>query len=453
MHRLLLVPLFAAFASGACLLPDLDETGKACPCGEGFTCDAASNTCVKGGGASSGAGGASASASSTSDAASSASSTAASTSSASSGAGGSPALSNPLVVESIPQDGTISLRVDGNFRIQSTAGTQWQWSKWFDLGSGSAENLASTLPGEQSQEVYVLFDPLYVYDGIDWYDISTASVVSVDLVDQAPARAIVDVRLHYDPTGLDLETLYTVYASGRVATWIEGTNGTAGELDFNTIEYNYLSVNPHLSSGPTAWQKTSYSGAGAGFLRVDGPSPKSSALMVDTSGLDPLEEDAEFTNWSWGDGPAMHLMPGDTFSRTGQIQIGPGDQTGPMHAARTDDVLGPGLQIVSGGLPIGSGYDDAQAAYAIQANTGATSITFGATNDRERFDPSFVIEGFDAPSWRLVRDGKELVSSSAPVGPGAVAYADGRGLVVVTLLGDFPAGAPEAERLVTLEAR
>jgi hypothetical protein len=45
--------LLIALSGAACILPDLSLEGLQCPCADGFTCDAATNTCVTGEGGSS----------------------------------------------------------------------------------------------------------------------------------------------------------------------------------------------------------------------------------------------------------------------------------------------------------------------------------------------------------------------------------------------------------------
>jgi hypothetical protein len=56
MRRLVIDLAAVAIASG-CMVPSLDLDGKQCPCAGGYTCDTASNTCVRGGIADAGADG------------------------------------------------------------------------------------------------------------------------------------------------------------------------------------------------------------------------------------------------------------------------------------------------------------------------------------------------------------------------------------------------------------
>ncbi len=443
-HRLL--PWAVGLAGAACVLPSLDLAGRPCPCTSGYTCNAGTNKCEIDGAASGPGGG-------STTGQTNASSTSVATGTGTGGTGGSsPTPSKPLVLESTIADGTLSLSVEGSFRIQSTAASRWQWSVWNDLANGSGENLASTLPPVDSQVTSILFNPMWVNDGSNWFSGEDASVASVDVASEAPARATVQTTLLYALPGLEVDVISTVYASGRIASRSIAKNVGATPLTLATYEYNYISVNPNLQNGPMAWTKTSYNGLSAGFIRSDGSAPKSSLLMVNLNGDTSLVSDAMFTNWYWGDGAGFQLMPGGVHEVDGDMQLGPGEQSGPSHAARAADVLSAAsaLEIVSGATPIGSGYDPGQGAYAMTATDNL--VSFGAKNDVDRFSPAFVIEGFNHAVWRITLGGQEIVSSASPLGVGAVAYYEpGKTRLVLVSLGHFAQGALNAERIFTLE--
>ena len=373
-------------------------------------------------------------------------------SSASSSSGGPPLPLPPLVLESGTASGTLSLRVDKSFRLQSTNSTSWQWTKWYDLGSGSANNLASTPPMIDGINIDRLLEPQYFYDGNTWNDTEGAPVKSVAIVDETPARVMVDAVVSIPPAGTELHSAYTVYASGRVASFITTTNVGSTTLNFSMSESNYVSVNGHLTNGSLTWTKTSYMSVSGGFLRQDGPSPRSSLLMINTQKQTDLNADSMNLNWYWGEGPSVMLAPGQSYVSSGELQLGPGDQTQITHGSRTDDVLNPGLTVQSGGMPTGTGWDVGRSAYTITANSGATSVVFGPTTDHTRYWPAFVVTGFSAPKWHVTLGGQEIVSSTALDGVGALASSANNEIVIV-LGSTIQEGALDAARLLTLEAQ
>jgi len=330
--------------------------------------------------------------------------------------------------------------------------SSWQWTKWYDLGSGSADNLASTPPSVDGIDIDRLLEPQYLYDGNNWNDTEGAPVKSVKVVDETPARVLVDAIISMPPAGTELHTAYTVYASGRVASFSTVTNVGATTLNFAMTESNYVSVNGHLTNGTLTWAKTSYMSVSGGFLRQDGPSPRSSLLVINTQKQTDLNADSMNLNWYWGEGPALMLTPGQTYNSSGELQLGPGDQTQITQGSRTDDVLSPGLTVQSGGIPTGTGWDVARSAYTVTANAGATSVVFGPTTDHTRYWPAFVVTGFTPPKWHVTLGGQEIVSSASLDGIGALASSANNEIVIV-LGTTIMQGASDSERLLTLEAQ
>jgi hypothetical protein len=330
--------------------------------------------------------------------------------------------------------------------------TGWQWTNWVDLANGSPDNLASTPPAIDGVDIDRLLEPQYLYDGSNWTDTEGAPIKSVAVVDETPARVMVDAVLSIPPAGTELHSAYTVYASGRVASFTTVTNVGSSTLNFPMTESNYVSVNGHLTNGALTWAKTSYMSVSGGFLRQDGPSPRSSLLIINTQNQTDLSSDSMNLNWYWGEGPSEMLAPGQSFNSSGELQLGPGDQTQITQGSRTDDVLNPGLTVQSGGVATGSGFDVSRSAYTIAASANATSVVFGPTTDHTRYWPAFVVTGFTPPKWHVTLGGQEIVSSTSLDGTGALASSANNEIVIV-LGTTIMQGAPDSARLLTLEAQ
>lgn len=442
--------LLGASPAAACFVSDIDLTGRPCPCADGYTCVA--DICVPGSGtmASSSSGMGGATTSSTSSAPTMSSSTDASGSSSSGGM--TFPLANPLVYESAPATGTLSLATEGAFRIQSTEATRWQWSAYYDLGNGDPDNLSSSFPGTQYQNTPLLFEPSYLTtDLMDWSSSQSATVLDIDVTDETPLRVLVETTLAYPFTGAEVYTATYTYASGRIATYVELYNTSAGDITFAAVEYNYVSVNPNLADGPAGWDAASWQDLGVGFFHASGPAPKSAVMFINTFGQTALHNDSDHTNWYWGDFGSVTIAPGDDIYADGELQLGPAGEPAASLPTRTDDALNPELEIMSGATPVDEGYNTYLAAYQIYADDGATSLVFGASAAHTRHAPAFEVYNFKPTAWRVMFRGQEVCSSAELVGHGCVAWQSGDHLAFALML-DIPAGTPAAERMVTLEA-
>ncbi|MFO0618740.1 MAG: hypothetical protein U0414_39480 [Polyangiaceae bacterium] len=444
----------AAFlAAGGCFLDDLDLANRPCPCTDGYVCVA--DVCIPGDGSSSsstasGTGGMTTSSSATGTSSTSMSDVASSSSSSSTGGMTLP-LASALVYESTPQSGTLSLATAGAFRIQSNAQNRWQWSRYFDLGNADPDNLSSTLPPTDYQNTELLFEPgWFTTDGSNWASSQSATVLDITVTDETPLRVLVETTLAYPFTGAELYSASYTYASGRVATYVELDNTGAADLTFAQVEYNYVAVNANLAGGGLGWTESSYKDLGVAFVHEMGPSPKSAVFFVNVFGDTNLHKDSPHTSYYWGDFGAVTIPSGGNIAADGELQLGPAGAPLSELVARTDDVLNPELEIMSGATPVNGGYDAYLGAYVLAANTGAPQIVFGASSAFARHAPVFEVRGLSATKWRALFRGQEVCSSSELVGHGCVAWR-GPDRLALELMVDIPAAAPAEDRMITLE--
>lgn len=423
-------------ALGACFLPDLDLAGRPCPCADDFVCDAATNVCVAD------PSGSTSSSSSTGvggQTTSSTSSGSTTSTSSSSGTGGAPGvLSTPLVLSGSVADGVVGLSVAGAYRLEFTQPTNWQLERWFDLPTSDVVNLASQINRN------MLHEPIEMQVGGNWGGADEADFLDVTLTDETPARVLVETTLRYPAGGaFTVHNTYSVHASGRVGVRVAITNQTASAQTFDASEVHHTSVNEML-----AWANSTFAnGDAAMFQRTDGATPFPTVLTMSFGTSGAPGQDFP-TNLYWDTGGQTTLMPGDAFERTGEFQIGLGDQNAGTLAARAADVMSPSL-VVSGGSPIGSGYDAGAAAYVIASGGG--ELSFGASSALERFAPAFVIEGWAPQDWTLSRDGVAVASSAMPRGVGVLVHHDvAASRLVVVSVDAFPTTATQAERTFTL---
>lgn len=345
---------------------------------------------------------------------------------------------NPLVLSGAVDVGVVGLTVADKFRFEFTAGTNWQLQRWFDLATSDVVNLAA-----QSNR-NMLHEPIEIDVGGIWGGADEAGFGSVTITDETPARALVETTLQYPNGGaFSVHSTYTVYASGRVGVRVDVTNPSVTDQTFEASEVHHTSTNEMLG-----WANASFANGNAAMLqRTDGPTPFPTVLTMSFGTIGNPGQDFA-TNLYWDTGGLTTLPPGKTLIWTGEFQVGLGDQNVGTLAARAADVMAPSLS-VSGGSPIGSGYDAGAAAYAINASGGP--LSFSASNATDRFAPAFVIEGWTAQDWTLTRDGVAVASSAMPRGVDVLVRHDiPASRLVVVSLGAFPTTATTAERTFTL---
>jgi hypothetical protein len=305
-------------------------------------------------------------------------------------------------------------------------------------------DLAAKMPSNDITNLLIM--PFTLDTGGYWWEADDASVVSVTLIDQTPARAVLDTVIAYPAANVQAHGVYTVYASGRVALLADLLNVGGVTIPFEDAECSYTSVSETLT-----WAVSNLANNyAAGFFRTDGATPYPNLLAINSSLFGAVGSDAPGNRY-WSQG-AFNLTAGGHYARTTELQLGPGNQDTVSLTDRANDVLGPGLQVVSGGTALGNGYDQGQGAYVLQA--AGTSVQFRPTGAQTRFTPSFVVSGWSAATWSVSLGGEVLVSSAAPIGPHAIAFFDQPGsTLVLVYLRDIPMAAPDAERLFTLEAQ
>ena len=357
----------------------------------------------------------------------------------------------PLVVDSLPMSGTFSVSAPNFFRIQATAASKWQWTTWLDLENGGSENLASTLPASQSQSTDLLFEPFRVQPvGGPMYGASDAGFSNPSiLLDATPAGFYVATSLGYAAVGnFGLVMDSWIFPNGRVV-WTIVPNPPTGNPPLSKAEYNYVSVNPNLANGPASWSSVPIGPRSAAFSRVDGPAGKPSVLTVDTTtppvANTTLSHDSS-TNvfMDLGPNPSVQGLP----HFTGVLQLCPDGESSSSLAARAADILNPGLDIIQGGT---GGYSSDDGGYFIQADPAASTLVFGTTSSIARYSPVFIVRNFKTQNWKLSRNGQVIVSSTNHVGTEAVGWGVGGATIIIVLEATIPAGAPDSERLLTLE--
>lgn len=429
--------LLGALALSGCILADVDLAGRPCPCADAYVCDEASQTCVS----SPGGGGATA-AGTTATGSMPTTSTGASSTTSSGTGGQPPALAPPLVVSGDVAAGAVAFTVSGSFRLEATDTTHWQFERWFDLETSDAVNLAA----ERSRDM--LLEPVEMEIGGDWFSAEDAGVGDVILTDETPARATLENTLAYPSSAgpFSVHNVYTVYASGRVGVRVEITNTSIVPQSFDTTEVSHTSVNESF-----VWDGATFeSGNAARFQRTDGPSPHPTLLSMsfDTSGEPGKDFDQ---NYYWDTGGAT-LSPGDTFVKTGELQVGLGEKTLAELTDRAADAISPGLSIAEGADAVGSGYDSGSAAYVMSATS--MPITFSVDASRTRHAPAFVIQGFTAIKWTVRKNGVVVVSSDMLDGPSALAHQDRSAeRLVIDSIEEIPTSASEAERTFVIDTQ
>ncbi|MCL4295968.1 MAG: hypothetical protein KJ077_09585 [Anaerolineae bacterium] len=336
-------------------------------------------------------------------------------------------------------EGTISVSVAGKFQLDFTGANAWQPARWFDLADSASQDLANkngSGPGYN-----VLNQPVeMLYNGA-WYSLTNAQEASVTILEESPARLVLRSQYHLRPSGSDflVRTDYTVYASGRVAVNLALQNLSGASRTLGMIEYAFLNVEDALG-----WTITSLSSNhGLGFQRADGAIPRPNLLAVNHSADTAIDSDGAGNRYWYVTNQS--LAANASFTRQWELQLGPGGQSTGDLTNRTDDARSPGLTIVSGATPVGTGFDPASAAYRLLA--GSAPLSFYPTATQPRHAPIFVIDNWSSSTWSVSLNGTVLSSSGQPQGGQAIAsYDSAAQRLVIQYLGTIPATATTAER-------
>jgi len=324
----------------------------------------------------------------------------------------------------------IDFQTPGRFRLAFTKQKQWQLDDWYDLASDPNQALGATGAGT-SEFLFDAFDHNYESQ---WYGGDQAlSGDIVELIDETPVRVIFRTTTEPAPAGagFGLSADYTVWANGRIGTLTEFSY-TGASPALVALEPNHCTV-----SNDVAWmyQEAVDGVAAMAFIRSDGPDPKPNILHVHHGPETNVGQDNP-TNHYWSAG-TLTFDPNDVFSRTSEMLVAPGGLTVEDLAARSVDIRNPGTPQLVGATPMGDGYDEARAAYQVQATGTAVEITLDSTHSR--YEPRFEVHGFDADGWSISLDGELLATSDQPSGPKLHARMTSDYLVFV-YLEDIPDG-------------
>lgn len=327
-------------------------------------------------------------------------------------------------------------RVDGFFELTFPAAKFKHPTEWIDLTGGAPVNLAGAPALYQPPRA----DVFVVCNG--WCDDTKAGGEAgvVDVVDDTPALVSFNTYMHHTaPSGVDVKrwARFTVHATGRVVVEVALANGAPSSWTADEWTYHDVQLSTQVD-----WQRVELANKSAyAFFPQHGAS---SLTMINQAGETTSGGGETEVRWTMGQAT---LAQGDTLTKLGEIQLGAtmGDVSD-----RVSDVRNPALEVLSGGNGAASTYVLATGVYAIEATSG--TLTFGVGPTRTRYNPTFEIRSFTAPSWKLSLDGVVLASAQTPVTEHAVAKYDAiNGRLVVAYSGVIPANAPAAKRTFVLE--
>ena len=335
--------------------------------------------------------------------------------------------------------GTLSIGVAGQYQLDFTAANAWQPTRWFDLASSASQDLANKSGGGAGYNLLQV-PTEFLYNGI-WYSIANAQSVTASILEETPARVILRTQYHIQPSGSDflVQTDYTIYASGRVATSLTIQNLSSSSQTLNTVEYAFLNVEDTLG-----WDITNLSSSHAiGFSRNTGATPFPSLLAINYAADTTIDTDGGGNRY-WAINSQV-LASNASFTRQWELQLTPGGQTTTTQTTRANDARAPGLTIVGGGAVSGDGYDETAAAYTIQAS--GSSLSFYPTSAQQRHNPIFVISNWNSATWQVNLNGSLLTSSIQPQGAQAIAsYDSTANRLVIQYLGTIATTATTAQR-------
>ena len=239
--------------------------------------------------------------------------------------------------------GTLSIGVAGQYQLDFTAANAWQPTRWFDLASSASQDLANKSGGGAGYNLLQEAGEFF-FNGT-WYSLASAQSVTASILEETPARVVLRTQYHIRPAGADflVQTDYTIYPSGRVASSLTIQNQSTSSQTLSTVEYAFLNVEDTLG-----WDITSLSSNHAiGFSRNSGATPFPSLLAINYAADTTIDTD--------GGGNRYWLINGQTlaanasFTRQWELQLTPGGQTTTTQTTRANDARAPGLTVVSGG--------------------------------------------------------------------------------------------------------
>ena len=354
------------------------------------------------------------------------------------GTGGAGGDMLPLVTEGSIFDNTVSASVDTRFKLVWTENGIWQLESWFDLGSDPLHDLGADTSLAPFTDL--LFIPAEFTIGANWYDLEGASIVDASLYEQAEGRMVVHADLSMPGVpSLEIATMYTAYASGRVGVQVVLHNSGASPIVFDDFQHGFTTVNAN-----DAWTVTPIGGnAALTFERTDAPSGTPALVVINHGGLGTVGSDATgnryFTEGS------VTIPASGSLERDVELQVWPSGAQAELQA-RIDDARNPELVNVSGGSDPGYRYWDA--AYEIDASSNL--VTFAPSAARQRFYPAFYVGNWSSPTWSVWLGAERLCSSADRIGPRATAVDFNQYALMIVFLDVIPTSATLAERTFTV---
>ena len=198
-----------------------------------------------------------------------------------------PGVAPGVVINGSIAGGNLSVNVSGKFQLDFTAANGWQPTSWYDLATSTSQDLANKSSGGLGHNVLV--SPFEVLYNTGWYSLDNAQNATVSILEQSPARAILQTQYHLATEGGDflVQAVYTIYASGRIAVNMAIQNATGASQTLTTIEYPSVNVESTLG-----WSTSNLSSNHAfAFQRLDGAIPLPNLLVINQAGDTNLSSD------------------------------------------------------------------------------------------------------------------------------------------------------------------
>ena len=332
---------------------------------------------------------------------------------------------------------TFTMHADPLFRLVFTENDNWQLTGWYDLGSAPSDELGPQVP---PQFTNLVFNPVYVDLGADtWVDTEGGSIFDVSLYESYAGRATLHTEVDLPATTLRVRTDYTVYASGRVGTFLELENTGPTAVSLAALEFGYLAVN-----GSYAWTPTEIGSVVSVFERTD-VAGTPTIVAINHDGIGAPGSDTPHDHY-WDAGPVT-LQPSDILEHDVELQVWPSSAVSNV-TERVNDARNPGLVAVTGANY--TGYDFRYLTYDL--DVAGSTVTFAPSNVYDRHYPAFYLQNWGSATWSVWLGTERLCSSADPLGARANAvYYNGFSLVI-TYLDVIPKSASLADRTFTVRS-
>jgi len=347
------------------------------------------------------------------------------------GDGGGPAtLATPLELSGDAST-EFSFKVAGKFLLVAPKSSDYQLSRWFDLGTSDSLNLS-----DNNLLLENLYEGWALADSIQWYTYKDVTSSAGAVTDQTPVRAVLvsSVRL---PTagGVDVVTEQTIYASGRVSVTTLVANNQDVDVQLTGSEYHHLTVSESLE-----WAGANLGTHGAIFSRTMGAQPFPNVLIANLGPETGLGADHTYNRY-WDGGP-FALAPTDSHVAVGELVVYPSGMSAGEAQEHVTELRDPGLEI-----SMGATFSRVERGAYVVSVTG-TPVQLGTSATHARMSPAFVLEGWTSPAWEIRRGGAVQASNDAPIGPDVIArYDEAAHELMFEYIGTIPAGAPAEDTI------